>query len=83
MLLFLFFKDGDFLVANSVHISIIKIEENAVNIDPITIIDDDLPEGIETFFLSLMKGDDSDTLNIFPSRSNATVIIIDNDGKVM
>ena len=44
------------------------------------IIDDDFPEGNETFSLSLMKGEGTDTLNIFPSTSPVTVVIHDNDG---
>ena len=51
-----------------------------MELDPIMINEDDFPEGNETFFLSLMKGEKTETLNIFPSTSPATVVIQDNDG---
>ena len=75
------FKDGDFVVTNSVQPIVIQIDQHTVNLGPITINDDDFPEGTETFILSLTKGDDADNLNIFPYTSNATVVIADNDGK--
>lgn len=51
-----------------------------VEIEPVMINDDDFPEGNEAFFLSLKKGEGTDTLNIFPSTSAAEVVIQDNDG---
>ena len=44
---------------------------------------DNFPEGNETFFLLLMKGDGTDALNIFPSTSPATMVIQDNDGRIL
>ena len=56
------------------------ISELEVELDPITIFDDNYPEPDETFFLSVMKGDGADALNIFPATDSAIMTIIDNDG---
>ena len=71
---------GDFVLQSYIQAKVIHINETEVALDPIMIIDDDFPEGNETFLLSLMKGEGTDTLNIFPSTSPATVVIHDNDG---
>ena len=77
----LFCAGEDFEAHNYIQAKIIHINEVEVEIEPVMINDDDFPEGNEAFFLSLNKGEGTDTLNIFPSTSSAEVVIQDNDGK--
>ena len=65
---------------NEVQTRVIGVNENEIELDAITIINDDHPEAVETFFLSLSKGDGTETLNIFPATSPVTLTITDNDG---
>ena len=51
-----------------------------VLLDPITIVNDMIPETNEEFTLSLMMGPEADTLNFSPLNSIVTMTIIDDDG---
>ena len=70
----------DFNVSEYVQERTFGISELEVELDPITIFDDNYPEPDETFFLSVMEGDGADALNIFPATDPAIMTIIDNDG---
>ena len=72
--------DGDFEVENITQLRNISIKETEVRLDPITIHDDIFPEGAETFFLYLSKGENAETLNIFTITTPAMMIIDDDDG---
>ena len=75
-----FFLSSDFIVPNNVQAYTIGITELEVELDPITIIDDNFPEDNETFFLYLMKGDGGEFQNIFPTTIPAMMTIIDKNG---
>ena len=78
----MFFLTGrDFRADNYEKTYWIRINETEVEIDPITIINDVIPETDEVFSISLEKGMESDTLNIFPSTSPKEITIEDNDGR--
>ena len=58
----------------------IDMNDIEVLLDPITIVNDMIPETNEEFTLSLMMDPEADTLNVSPLNSIVTMTIIDNDG---
>ena len=76
-----FYFLSDFWVTNAVQEHTIGISELEVELDPITIVDDNFPEANETFFLYLMKGDEGEFQNIFPTTVPAMMTIIDKNGE--
>ena len=59
-----------------------RISELEVELDPITIFDDEFAESNESFLLILSIGEGTETLNIFPKTpTSVTMTIVDNDGK--
>ena len=62
----------------------LRISELEVELDPITIFDDEFAESNESFLLILSIGEGTETLNIFPKEpTNEILTIIDNDGKTV
>ena len=80
VLIYTMFLLPDFNVSEYVQEHTFGISELEVELDPITIFDDNYPEPDETFFLSVIEGDGADALNIFPATDPAIMTIIDNDG---
>ena len=74
------FFSSDFNVTEYVQTRTFDINDLEVELDPITIVDDIHPESDETFFISVMKGDQAEHLNIFPIIHPAVMTIIDNNG---
>ena len=68
------------MVTENIQEHTIGITELEVELDPITIIDDNFPEANETFFLYLMKGEGGEFQNVFPTTVPAMMTIIDKDG---
>ena len=62
-------------------IIIFQIDDTSITLDPITIVNDTSPETTEQLTLSLLKGNNSETLNYFLVNTDVTLTIIDDDGK--
>lgn len=58
----------------------IPINETAIVLSTIEIVNDMIPETDEVFTLSLMKGEGTEDLNVFPSTSVVRMTILDDDG---
>ena len=75
------YTGGDVEVASSNASYTLGMNDSSVTVAAITIINDESPEDMEQFTLSLAKGEGSDTLNIFLRVTVATLSIIDDDGR--
>ena len=75
------FPDADINADTYVQNYTILISEPKIVLSPIEIVDDMIPETDEEFTLSLMKGEDTADLNVFPSTSVVRMTIRDDDGK--
>ena len=69
----------DVIGVNSTYI--FKFNDTSITLDPITIVNDTSPETTEQLTLSLLKGNNSETLNYFFVNTDVTLTIIDDDGK--
>ena len=76
-----FFTDVDIDADTYVQNYTILINETEIFLSAITIVDDMIPETDEEFTLSLMKGEDTEDLNVFPSTSVVRMTILDDDGR--
>ena len=79
MLIDIFFHAGEDFVASNMKTYMIPISDMGVQIDPITVLNDLVPETDEVFSISL--GGNPITLNVFPSTVPTEVTIEDDDGK--
>ena len=77
--LFCAVDDTDVIGVNNTYT--FEASDTSIILNPITIVNDTSPETKEKFTLSLLKGDNSESLNYFLINTDVILTIYDDDSK--